>query len=152
MKCTDLVSGLFWLMIGLLLSVWALTYQIGSFIQPGPGFLPLGLGLLLIFLSSILLLVQGKKASPVKQREPSSLFTGWRRLAYTVLVLLVTIFLFEQIGYLFTVFLLVFFSMLVTGPRNWRTPLIVALCSALGIYVVFVLLLKQELPRGPLGI
>jgi hypothetical protein len=152
MKCTDLVSGLFWLMIGLLLSVWALTYQIGSFIQPGPGFLPLGLGLLLIFLSSTLLLVQGKKASPVKQRELSSLFTGWRRLAYTVLVLLVTIFLFEQIGYLFTVFLLVFFSMLVTGPRNWRTPLIVALCSALGIYVVFVLLLKQELPRGPLGI
>jgi len=152
MKCTDLVSGLFWLMIGLLLSFCSLTYQIGSFIQPGPGFLPLGLGLLLIFLSCILLLVHEKKVSPIGQKGLSSLFSGWRRLAYTVLVLLVTIFLFEQIGSLFTVFLLVFFSMLVTGPRNWRTPLIVALLSALGIYMVFILLLKQELPRGPLGI
>jgi membrane-associated HD superfamily phosphohydrolase len=152
MKCTDLVSGLFWLIIGLLLSFWSLTYQIGSFIQPGPGFLPLGLGLLLIFLSCILLLVHEKKVSPIGQKGLSSLFSGWRRLVYTVLVLLVTIFLFEQIGSLFTVFLLVFFSMLVTEPRNWRTSLIVALLSALGIYMVFILLLKQELPRGPLGI
>ncbi len=50
----DLIGGLFWFGMGLLLSFWATLYQIGSLIQPGPGFLPLVLGLLLILLSFIL--------------------------------------------------------------------------------------------------
>jgi hypothetical protein len=44
--------------------------------------------------------------------------------------------------------------LLMWGPalRSWKTILLVAFISAIGVYLVFVLLLKQPLPRGILGI
>lgn len=156
MKCADLVSGIFWLIIGLLLSIWSISYEIGTFKEPGSGFFPLGAGLLLILFSIILLvqlLVQGKKSSSISPKGlPLSLRSGWGKAAYTVFILLLSTFLFERIGYLVTIFLLVFFSIRVTGSRTWGKTLLLALLSTLGVYLIFVLLLKQQLPRSPFGI
>lgn len=152
MKYSDLMSGIFWIAVGLLLSVWSTTYQIGSLTQPGSGFFPLGLGLLLIFLS-IILLLQARKSSLAPQLVPSSHPAGgWKKVAYTLLVLLLATFLFEKIGYLFTIFLLITFLIYGAGSRNWKTILLVAFFSVTGVYLVFVLLLKQLYPRGLLGI
>lgn len=66
--------------------------------------------------------------------------------------LLLAIFFFEKIGYLFTFFLLIIFLTRGTGPQSWRKILLIAFLSTLGVYLVFVLLLEQPLPRGLLGI
>ena len=152
-KNPDLISGIFWGTCGFLFSIWSFTYQFWSLNQPGPGLFPLLLGILLIFLSFLLLLGQVKKHLPNKEKTvPFSMPGGWRKVAYTVFVLLLAIFLFEKIGYLLTFFLLIISLMIVEKLKSWKIVLLLALFSSLGVYFVFVLLLKQDLPRGLFGI
>jgi len=151
-KYADLISGVFWLGIGLLLSIWSASYPIGSLIQPGPGFLPLALGLLLILLS-LVLLARAITSSLISQKGPGSpLFGGWKKVAYTVSILILGAIFFERIGYLLTFFLLIILLMRGSGPQRWKKILLVAFCFTLGVYLVFVLLLEQPLPRGILWI
>ncbi len=154
MKHRDIASGLFWLVIGLGLSIWTLTsYEIGSLTQPGPGYLPLALGILLLLLSLILLVGQMRKTPGARQVVlPAARSIGWEKVIYTVLVLMVAAFLFEQLGYLLTFFLLVVSLMKGVERQNWRRILTVALLTTAGVYLVFVLLLEQPLPRGVLGV
>lgn len=152
MKYRELIAGIFWLVFGLLLSIWSTRYQIGNIIKTGPGFLPLVLGSLLIFFS-LILLGRAKKSSSAKGTVPPFFLPdGWKKVAYAVLILLLSIFLFETIGYLITIFLLIGFLMLGAELQSWRKILFIALFTALGVYLVFVLLLEQQLPRGLLGI
>ena len=152
MKSSNLVSVIFWLVVGLLLSFWSTLYQIGSLTQPGPGFYPLGLGILLIFFSLILLGQGIRLSQTTKKVSPFSISGDWKRVGYVVLVLLLLTFFFETIGYLSTFFLLIMLLMAGAGLRNWKRILLVAFFSALGVYLVFVLLLQQPLPRGFLGV
>jgi ABC-type Na+ efflux pump permease subunit len=151
MKYSDLISGIFWLIVGLLLSIWSLRYRIGSIINPGPGFLPLGLGLLLIFFS-LILLWQAKKSFLVKEKGTSASFPGIWKKAYTILILLLATFFFEIIGYLLTIFLFIFSLMLGQDLKNWKKIFFIALFTAVGVYIIFVLILRQPLPQGFLRI
>ena len=152
MRNSDVISGIFWIVVGFLLTFLSTHYEIGSLIQPGSGFLPLSLGILIILLSCVVL-VQARKSFRPTQTAPFSIpRSGWKKVALAVFILLLAIFMFERIGYLLTIFFLIVFLMVGTGRQTWRTVLLVALFSTAGVYVVFVLLLKQMYPRGFLGI
>jgi hypothetical protein len=154
MQYRDLISGLFWLIMGIILSIWSTEYKVGSFTEPGPSFLPLLLGLLLILLSLILLIMASKSFR--KDDPPLPFFAsrdGGRRVVYAIVVLLAVAFFFEKIGYLLTLFFLVVLLMRgAAGRQSCKVTLLVAFFSVLGVYLVFVLLLGQQLPRGLLGV
>jgi putative tricarboxylic transport membrane protein len=150
MKYPDFISGVFWLCLGLLISLWSTTYRIGNIGNPGPGFLPLLLGLLLIVLS-LVLLGQAKQRTP-QSLTPYLLRGGWKKVVYTVSITVLAAFLFEPLGYLLTFFFLLILLIRGAGPQSFRTTLLIAFFSALIIYLIFVLLLKQQLPKGLLGI
>ena len=152
MKYSDFISGIFWIAIGILLTLWSARYEFGSLIQPGPGLFPLVLGILLIFLSIILLGQAIQSSLNVQTITVISMKGAWKKVAYAVLVLLLATFIFEKIGYLLTFFLMIILLMWGAALRSWKTILLVAFISAIGVYLVFVLLLKQPLPRGILGI
>jgi hypothetical protein len=147
----DLVAATFWLFIGLFFSILSATYPIGNLYRPGPGFVPLILGMLLIFLS-LILFRKSKRSRSLPIVAFSSSPGRWKKVAYTVLILILAACFVETIGYLFTIFLLVAFLMRAVEPQSWRATLLTAFSAALAIYLVFDLLLKQSLPRGPLGI
>ena len=153
MKYPDLISGLFWLLIGLLLAFWSLTYQIGSLTQPGPGYLPLALGILLVLLSMILLVGLRRKGLHSKRAISFSSSTGgWKKVVYTVVILGLAAFFFETLGYLLTFFLLIALLMKGTVHSSWKKILLTAFLTTMGVYIVFILLLEQPLPRGFLGV
>jgi len=152
MKYAELISAIFWLILGLALAIWSTKYQIGSIGNPGPGLYPLGLGLLLIFFSCILLIGWAKKPLISIQVAASFFPEGGRtKVGYSVLILLLASFLFEEMGYMITIFLFMVLLQLGSELRSWKRALLVALLSALGVYVVFVRLLEQPLPTGLLG-
>ncbi len=152
MKYRDLISGIFWLIVGLLLSVLSTRYQIGRITSPGSGFLPLAMGLLLIFFS-LIILGRAKKSSLAEEAAKTAFSLGGRKsVVNTILILLLATFLFEKMGYLITVFFLMAFLMLVAKLRSWVKIFCIAFFTALGVYLVFVLLLQQPFPRGLLGI
>jgi hypothetical protein len=146
-------TGVFWLAIGLFLAICSTSYEIGSLLQPGPGSYPLLLGLLLIALSLKLLLSDRlqKHSSDKENTSPLSTSAGWKRVLVIVLILIVAAFCFETIGYLLTFFFMVMFLMISARSKNWRQILLTSFLSALGVYLVFVLLLKQPLPIGRIG-
>jgi hypothetical protein len=153
MQYREFISGFFWLIMGIILAVWSTEYKVGNLTEPGPGFLPLLLGLLLI-LASLALLIRAKKSlHMVQTSSPSLTGEGWKKVAYTVLVLVGTAVFFEKIGYLLTFFLLIILLMRgAAGRQSWKMTLLVAFFSVLGVYLVFVMLLGQQLPRGLLGV
>ena len=153
MKYPDLLGGIFWLAIGLLLTVWSSTYSFGEVNKPGPGFFPFCLGVLLILLATILL-AKAHKASSVspKSASDSVMFGEWKRVVLVVVVLLAASFLFEKLGYLITLFAMVLLSMRGGGgPQSWKKIFLVSVLATVSVYLVFVLLLKQLLPNGILG-
>ena len=151
MKHSDLIVKIIWLVIGLLLSVGAYLYPIGSIVQPGSGFFPFIMGLLLIFLSLILLLSGRAKNATSNSQEAQPLFGKWKEVGFTILIMLLATFFFEMLGYLITLFLLTFILMFKSRTLNWKKILFITIGSVAGIYIVFVLLLKQNLPVGLLN-
>ena len=148
MKYSEIIGGIFWLLLGIIFTILATGYQIGRVTQPGPGFLPLGVGLLLIVFSLVIL---GQGLQSLKNLEavvPFSKPGGLKKVAYIVLLLLVLGFFFEEIGLLITVFLLLTLSMLVAELKSWKKIIFLGLVTTLGVYILFVLLLSQQLPRG----
>jgi putative tricarboxylic transport membrane protein len=146
MKYPEVISGIFWLFIGIFFCVWSIhSYRIGSLTKPGPGFFPFLLSILMILLS-LMWLKEAKKRFPIT-------FGGLKKVAFTILILLLAALLFETIGYFLTVFLLIVFLMMVgTELKSWKKIIITALLTAIGVYIVFVLLLEQPFPRGLLRI
>ncbi len=148
MQWRGLIGGIFWLVLGILFTYQATSYEIGSFTQPGPGFFPLGLGIILTLLA---VTIVGREAKKFSLRVPETaplLGEAWKKVGYTVAILFLAALFFETIGYLLTFFFLILLLMSVVGGQDWKRVLLIAFCSALGAYLIFVLLLEQPLPRG----
>jgi hypothetical protein len=150
MRQREITSSLFWLIVGLILTVWSATYPLGHLAQPGTGFLPLGLGLLLVIFSTVLLVRAFRRTASGEENAPL-LPTRWVSVVLTVIVLIAAVFLFEKLGYLLSFFGLALALPLLAGDITLKRSLLFALLSAAGIYIVFVWLLKQPLPTGVLG-
>jgi putative tricarboxylic transport membrane protein len=150
MRRREITSSLFWLIVGLILTIWSATYPLGNLGQPGTGFLPLGLGVLLLIFSTVLLIRALRLGAAGKEKVPM-LPERWMRLGTTVLVLTACVFLFEKVGYLLIFFVLALVLPLLAGQITLKRSFIFAVLSAAGVYIIFVLLLKQPLPTGVLG-
>lgn len=151
MRRREITSSLFWLIVGLILTIWSATYPLGELAQPGTGFLPLGLGVLLLIFSTVLLIRALRRPAPNAEQR-SVLSTRRTSIVLTVVILLAAVFLFEKVGYLLTFFVLALVLPLLAGQITWKRSLFFAILSAAGVYIVFVWLLKQPLPTGFLGL
>jgi putative tricarboxylic transport membrane protein len=148
----DFLSGLFWLFLGIALCISSSTYEVGTLTEPKTGFMPLALGLVLIALSFVVV-IGAIRLRKEALRKRVVMFTGsWKKSAWTLLVLLATGIFFEELGYLIAFFILSLTLMFIAGLKDWKRLTLIAFCTAIGIYVCFVLLLKQPLPTGLLGI
>jgi putative tricarboxylic transport membrane protein len=151
MRNRDLVSSIVWMALGGLFVVGALQQGLMRKGVPGPGFLPFFSGLALISVSLFVLipaLVQkGKAPDGDFFPEPGSL----RRLLSALAALFAFGVALEYVGYLITTFLFMFFVARLIEPRGWWSTTLVALLTAVLSYLLFVVLLEVQLPKGPLG-
>ncbi len=150
MKTRELISSVFWLLAGVLLTGMAATYPLGNFSQPGPGFLPFGLGILLIIFAAVLLL-RRVRLMPSTGEKFRMFSRNGKKVVLTVVTLLLSVALFETIGYILTFLFLGLSLTIITRWLSLRTSIIFTVLTVIGIYLVFVWLLKQPLPPGVLG-
>jgi hypothetical protein len=153
-KKRDHVMGIFWILLGLTISIWSATFPFGGLKAPGPAFLPLACGLILIFLGLILLFKVrvGKIDSSVKPSE--RLFpqgAEGMRVALTLGGMVLSAILLVPLGFVLTVFFLILFLMRAIQPQKWSVSVFYAFVSAGGALIVFKILLKAQLPGGFLG-
>ena len=154
MNKRDKRMAVFWVLLGLTISIWSATFPMGGVKDPGPALLPLACGLILMLLGVILLVQKkvekddssGKPCGPLLPGGPAG-----RRVALTLGGMLLSAVLFVPLGFALTVFLLILFLMRTIQPQKWNVTIVYAFLSAAGSFLVFKVLLKSQLPSGLLG-
>lgn len=149
MKNRDVMSSLFWAGFGIVFCVGGLQHGLTRAGIPGPGCLPFIVGLVLIFLSFVLMIstILGNKQVGKSSPEPRSMKKFWLAvfslIAYGVAL--------KHLGYLLTTFLFMAFLLRSIEPQRWKITFIWAFLTAFLSWTIFMLL-KVELPKGVLGI
>jgi len=151
----DLRSSLFWLLISIAVVAESLRMGIGTFQNPGMGFMSLWAGGLLAVLSVMLLV---KTILNKRKRADETRLSGgaWRKKVLFVLTALVVYAVIMPVaGYLISTFLLMTFLYWFADPTGMRWfvwCLILSFVTTAISYYVFSVLLNCQFPAGMLGI
>ena len=149
-KRYDLISGLFWLLCSALIIIGSLHLPVGTMGNPGPGFVPLFVGILLSIISLAILIysfLQGSSEGKVFWRDKKQ----WPKVVATLLMMLIYTIAFPYLGFFFSTLLLMFFLFKAIGGMNWKVSLAGAILTSSCFYLVFKVWLKVQFPGGPLG-
>ncbi len=156
MKKRDRVSSLFWLGFGLLFAAGGWQQGLIKRGVPGPGFLPLICGLIMIGLALIVLIPtlaaerSEKKESAGEERFFPDKGSG-TRLAYTLMALAAYAICLPYGGFLLITFVFMLFMLRLMEPQRWSRALLLSLSTAILAYLLFAAL-EVQLPQGMLGI
>ncbi len=152
-KGRDAVTAFFWVILGLIISIWSATFPLGTRESIGPGIMPLACGMALVLLGS-LLLFQARKRPGLPSKPAAPLVprgAAFTRVALSIGGLLLSALAFDLLGFILTFCLLILFLMQVIQRIRWGTAISYTLLFTFGTYLVFHFLLKAPLPRGLIG-
>lgn len=145
------VEGLFWLGIGVIMCGLAWKVNLGSFQEPGPGFVAFVSGL---FISSIgLILLFSEVLSKMDLGNSSDLSqafqnVSWLRLAYTITLLIIYALLLNTLGYILTTFLVMWGLFYDWEKNHWASSFLTSFVTVGVTYGVFEVWLHCQFPRG----
>jgi uncharacterized protein YjeT (DUF2065 family) len=151
MKSYNGIAAIFFLCIGAFFALYARTVEIGTFTEPGPGFLPFWGGLTLVAMSVLLLLrtyaTRARAAQTPFFLQPDS----WKRVLATFLSLIAYNLFLTTLGFTLMTFLLLTFLVKFIFPQTWKRTLLVGALGSLFARLLFINFLETQLPRGLLG-
>jgi putative tricarboxylic transport membrane protein len=151
MKRYDQISSLIWLVFAIYICVESIRLPLGSWRDPGPGFLPLFVGLILASLS-IVCFIQARTADSTDQKASWYSREKWKNLIWILLALLAYALVLDYLGFLVTTFLLlIFLFRFGMEPQRWFWAIGGSGIASVSCYVVFELWLRTQLPKGILG-
>jgi hypothetical protein len=150
MKTLDQTSSLFWLLVSILVFVESIRIGIGTFHNPGMGFMTFGASAILGILS-LILCVEASLRKEDMRHKPLFAGTMWRRILFVLLVLTVYARVMPVLGYLITTFLLMSLLFWVLERKKIWFVLLYALLATLFTHLVFSKWLNCQFPQGLLG-
>ena len=118
---------------------------------PGAGFLPFWLGAALAILSIILLVNATREPVQASDRSPFPRGRAVLAILETIGGLAAFILLLETLGFLVSIALLTAFLLRCVERVRWLTTATVAVANAIGMYIVFQMLLGVSLPKNIFG-
>ena len=142
----DMVSSCVLFLFGLAIALYAPAFDLGTLDTPGPGFMPL-LAALVICVSAVAGFIEALRTG----RNDGDSLWQFKRLGQHGLVLALIFAygaLLNRAGFIVCSFLLIFASMHFTFRERWRSSALWAALMAMGSYVLFVVGLRVDLPRG----
>ena len=135
------------MLIGGLLSFEALRLDLGTLERPGPGFVPLVLGVGLIGLSGIYFaLALRHRTLPAPDWERSR----WRGPLLATAAVIGYGSMLIYMGFALTTAAFITFWVLVIEGRRLRTSLVYAVLATAGLFAIFAWGLQLRLPIGPI--
>lgn len=151
MRTSDLLSGLFFLVLGIVFTVFAIRYGLVVDGIPGPGLFPFVVGAALILLSSILFIGNQSYRGQADEGERMQKAPDRKSWSNPILVLVALcgyMLALKHVGFVVTTFLFMLFLLRAVEPQKWRTSLSVSLLTAVLSYVLFHVWLRVEMPKG----
>lgn len=125
------------------LAALSATYPLGSMFRPGPGFVPLAIGCLIVLLGIVIMFevwtgVRRADEGPPDEGAPLPEHFGWRAVLSVSIGMLAFAFLVDRAGYVVASITLVLISSLGEIHRNWWAIGFVAVFMAVFGSVVFI--------------
>ena len=151
-KQTGISEGIFWIVIGGIICILALQYDLGSFRAPAPGFVAFLSGILIGGIGVVMMLsksISKGRAKGTARGEGQVLpKLPWGRLAYTMMFLIAYAILMDPLGYIVSTFLAMFGLFYDWEKKNWLWSAFFSISTSLVSYLVFEIWLHCQLPRG----
>lgn len=142
----DFWTGLLFIVAGIAFAIGALNYPLGDAARPGPGALPLGLGMLLALLGALLLFkaltIEVEGGDPLGAIASAPLLLVVGSVALFALLL-------PRAGLAVALPVLVLLAGMAAPGWRWRDLLLQALVLTLAGWLVLGLGLKLDLPWWP---
>jgi|GEM_PF-582907 len=146
----EMIAGIVFLIFGLVIIFYSLTkLHFGSLAKPGSGFFPLisGGGIALLSLVWIL----GNVLKKLKD-EPLWEKMSWQKPLLAAALSVVYGLLMKPIGYvLATLVFMTVWQVIIAREKKWWKGLLVAIPATIGVYLIFIVLLRVPIDRGPWG-
>jgi putative tricarboxylic transport membrane protein len=143
---SDRWIGLFFLFFCAYVCFESVRLELGTFHNPGPGFLSFWSALILGVLSVILVSLSFFKEGIAVGRQKSLL-----SVALVTLSLFGFVFLLNTLGFVISTLLFISFLLKIVEGKRWLFSFGVACLTVLGSFILFQLLLKTQLPQGFFG-
>ena len=152
------------------MTVFSAAYLVGTFFliphptikqQVGPSVFPKAVGVLMLLVSGLYLIQQfkgyakeadEKRAAIIGAEEKVETKADLKTMGVMIAVMLGYALLFETLGYALVTLLAFMIGVLVLNRKHLVRDSIVALIASFGMYFIFTLLLKVQLPAGPLSL
>jgi hypothetical protein len=146
MKLHDYLGSSFCLIVGLYVFVGSFGLGLGTFQEPGPGFIFLFAGSLLTIFS----LNELRKTFLKKGGDRKTLWSDvkWTKILLVLIGISAFLYFFERLGFIFSIFLLMLFLYKVVEPTRWWIALFSSFLTTLAAYIIFELWLKIPFPQG----
>ncbi|MDA8124335.1 MAG: tripartite tricarboxylate transporter TctB family protein [Deltaproteobacteria bacterium] len=144
LKYGNVIASIFFIIFSSACIILSLKLPLGTPLEPMPGFVPLMVGIFLLFISLILLVhaLRGKEQKMDKMGEM------WKRPAWVVAGLLVYSFVLDFAGYIIATSLLSCLILRIFSPNSWWKPIAIAIAASIASYLLFYGLLDVNLPKG----
>jgi hypothetical protein len=135
---TDILAGLIFVAFGLAFAAASLRYELGTPLRMGPGYFPLALGGILVFLG-LLIVGKGFISSPSAEERLGGV--PWRALVLIVVALLFFGLTVRGLGLVPATAV----TALLTALASYRTSILAAVAIAAGLTVLCVLVFEFAL-------
>jgi putative tricarboxylic transport membrane protein len=147
-KTFDRYSSICFAIVGALFIVESRNISASAYgSEVGPNIFPLGLGVILVLLSLRLFWESSRKTAG--EQSKTAVPPQYKRFMIMLAATFLYVFLLEPIGYIITTFLFLFVTFQVMGSKSYLKTTIVSLCFSVGVYYLYVDLLKGTLPGFP---
>ncbi len=146
-RCNQVAGGLL-LIFSILVIIASRDLVYAVEFSPGAGFFPIWLGISLLILSLILLVRSTLLKFHMTEKNPLPGRQAVLRIIAIMGSLLVSILLFERIGFLITMFLLVAFLLIFLEKYRWYSGILISVLMVSAVYGIFKILLGVALPSG----
>jgi len=148
----DRIFSIIWIALGVFQCAESISLGLGSVMEPGTGFMPFAMGLVMIGLAIALFLESyyemRKKPSP-KVSLWSEVY--WKRVVYITAIMLSYAVLLPKLGFLLDTFLVMVFLLKSGEPVKWPAAIVVGALTAVVSYVIFGVWLNVSFPVGLLS-
>jgi putative tricarboxylic transport membrane protein len=144
-------EGIIWMIIGGAICFLSWRIRLGSFREPGAGFVAFASGVCLVVIGLIMTL--SKTFSKVSSDSDQSVDRPFLKLpkfplVYTVVVLVGYGLVLDLLGYLMTTFLVMFALFYDRGTNRFLPSALASLLTVVSTYLIFETWLRVQLPRG----
>lgn len=146
MQKSDFFSTLFLLWFSIYVAFTSHTLGLGTLEKPGPGFFPFG-GAMIVGINAIVILYGVLSKRGLERAVGAEKTRRWS-VACVLGAIVVFALLGETLGFFLCTFLMFLFFFRVVSSQSWSKTIMVALCAAVGSYIIFEVLLNAQLPKG----